>query len=103
MALRHAARAFILAAIAAAPLAVAQAQTLAPGETKATVVNGRINHTPKRFDTPQFKAQLEADRQAKALARQQPHTAREHGVKVSDGRMTFAPKAARGALAAADQ
>ena len=105
MALRHAARAFILAAIAAAaPLAAAQAQTLAPGESKATVVNGRINHAPKRFATPQFTAQLEADRQAKAQARQQTHTARDHGVKVSDGRMTFAPKTAAGsAMAAADQ
>lgn len=96
MALRPAARAFALAVAAALivqPVAVL-ARDLAPGESKATVVNGRINHSPKRFDTPQFKAKLEADRQAKAHARQQSRTAREHGVKVSDGRMTFAPKPA---------
>lgn len=90
--------------IGLAGTALAQsADKAAPGEVAVSVVNGRVNFTPKRFASPEYQAQAQARRDAKARERSAPRTGREHGVTVSNGKMTFAPKPAAGALAATDR
>lgn len=80
-------------------IAAAQAAPAA-GETRVSVVNGRLHHSPKRFETPEFQAQLTQDRAAK-LARQDAR--REHRLVVRDGRVNHVPKAATSMMATADQ
>ena len=80
-------------------IAAAQAAPAA-GETRVSVVNGRIHHSPKRFETPEFQAQLRQDR-TERLAR---HDARrEHRLVVRDGRLSHVPKAPVSMMATADQ
>jgi hypothetical protein len=86
--------------LCAAPGAALAQAAPAPGENRVGVVNGRLHHSPKRFETPQFQAQLQRDRAAK-LAR---HDARrEHRLVVRDGRTNHVPKAATSMMATADQ
>ena len=92
-------RALLCAAIAAPGAALAQAAP-APGESRVTVVNGRLHHSPKRFETPEFQAQLQQDRTEK-LARQDAR--REHRLVVRDGRLSHVPKAPVSMMATADQ
>ena len=72
----------------------------AAGETRVSVVNGRLNHSPKRFETPEFQAQLRQDR-TERLARQD--AGREHRLVVRDGRVNHVPKAPVSMMATADQ
>ena len=79
------------------------ADKAAPGEVAVSVVNGRMTFTPKRFSTPEYLAEAQARRDAKAQRRQAARAAREHGVAVANGRMSFAPKPAASAFAITDQ
>jgi len=87
------------AAIVAPGAALAQAAPAA-GESRVSVVNGRIHHSPKRFETPEFQAQLKQDR-SERLARQDAR--REHRLVVRDGRLSHVPKAPTSMMATADQ
>jgi hypothetical protein len=86
-----------------AALAQTGAAAPAPGETRVTVANGRLHHSPKRFETPAFIARIEQARQAKALARQEARTSREHRLAVKDGRVSHVPKAPAVVMATGDQ
>lgn len=95
--------AFLAAGLCLPMAAPAQTGAVAPGETRVTVANGRLHHSPKRFETPAFIARIEQARQAKALARQEARTAREHRLAVKDGRMNHVPKAPTVVMATGDQ
>lgn len=90
----------LLCAAMAAPGAALAQVAPAPGESRVSIVNGRLHHSPKRFETPEFQAQLRQDRAAK-LARQDAR--REHRLVVRDGRVNHVPKAATSMMATADQ